>query len=968
MTNPLKPLIQVLFKLLLSTFLIIATMNSFSAKVLLRSTTTLALVYDEIASVFLCDIEEAILSDLPEIHQVTIEVDENETHSKLKTYQNCDGILDVYEVQDFVLSLIPVDPFYTQGDQWNLSTINLPEAWELTTGSADVIVAVIDTGVNQTNSMIDFGSDGILLGASIINGITNMDTTPGQYSYDGGSHGTAVASLISANMNNMGITGVAPGVKILPIKVFRDEAYENEQVSAFGSDIAAAILWATNQGADIINLSLGGSADYATQAAVEYAYDHGVILVAASGNDSDYSKGIFFDVSYPAAYPQVIAVGSLKPNGEASNFSNIEGNGITLSAYGESIYLPWLRLNDFYYLSGTSFSSPTVAGVLALMKSLYPELSPTQAKAILLSGVIDYNPNNEFLGWDKWTGYGMVNAYQALIQAQDFDTFGDTNSSYESAQFIYGHYPYGSVLRPALDLDFYKFTLYESDTVTITLSTENSHDLMFEVYDASYQNLVTVDNASSGELETVILDDLSPGSYYVRVSDFEGRAFLEDYLIQVDYASSTLPIISASTSQGSMTSGQKVVLPVQVSIVESLYHVVTLTKDKVPMDVPSDLLFTELGTYVISVDDVINDPVSFGFTIELAAGVSDGEAYNTDRVIVFTGTATLNGTAIVSGKTVSLEGEYTLIIDQAGSLTTINFSIDKTAPEITIEPYDTNPTYQDIAIKASVNEGLLNAESKVFTENGSFTFSATDRAGNTSTKTVTITNIHKVSSISLNKNMIYLYTIGASETLIPTITPSEAVEKSVSYVSSDPLIVEVDENGKLSAKSIGIVTITVSTKDGNHSDQVVVEVVLSRHLTFELVGLGGTLSTRQGETFLSSDREVTSGTEILFTVELASRYRLYQWLLNGEIISSTALYQTMMVGPTDINLSVELGLIGDLNLTDIISTTDLVLLRRYLAGLDPIENKGIFNADLNQDGKVSTTDLVQLRRYLAGLE
>jgi len=943
-------------------------MSSYSIIVLPRSTTTLALVYDEIASVFLCELDESIQNDLPEIHQVTIEVNTDEVQAKLETYRNCDGILEVHEVQDFTLSLIPIDPYYTQGEQWNLTNIDLPEAWDLTTGSADVIVAVIDTGVNQTHVMTDFGSDGILLGASIINGITRLDTTPGQYSYDGGSHGTAVASLIGANMNNKGISGVAPGIKILPIKVFRDQAYANEEVSAYGTDIAAAILWATDQGADIINLSLGGSSDYSTQAAVEYAYDHGVILVAASGNNSNYVNGIYYDVSYPAAYPQVIAVGSLKPNGEASNFSNIEGEGIDLSAYGESIYLPWLSLNSLAYLSGTSFSSPTIAGVLALMKSLYPDLSPTEAKAILLSSVTDYNPNNEFLGWDIWTGYGMVNAHQALLQSQDFNSYSDSNNSFVTAEFVYGHYQYSSRLRPALDYDYYKFTLYETDTVTITLSSESNQDLMFDVYDASFMNLASIDNGTSGETETVSLSALSAGSYYVRVSDYAGRSNTDDYHILIEYNSSLLPLISASTTQDSVSSGQTVVLPVQISIVESLYHSVTVTKDNVPMDVPSDLLFTEIGTYVVTVDDVLNDPVSFNFTIAKTAGVIDGTAYNTDRLIFFVGTATLNGTSISSGTTVSLEGEYTLITDHDGSLITIHFTIDKTSPVITIDPYNTDPTYHDLSVTARVNEGVLNAESKLFTENGSFIFSATDTAGNTATKTVTITNIHKVTSISLNSHSIYFYTLGASETLIPTILPYEAVEKSVTYVSSDPLIVEVDEFGKLTAKAGGIATITSTTLDGNHSDQVMVEVVFSRHLSFEVVGVGGTISAHQGETPLSNDLDVTAGAEYSFTVEPSLRYRLYQWRINGDILSSEALSQTLLIGPTDIELSVELGLIGDLNLTDIISTTDLVLLRRYLAGLEALENKGIFNADLNQDGKVTTTDLVQLRRYLAGLE
>jgi len=749
-------------RLYLSTFLILSALTGFSSQSIKDSTTTLALVYHEFASVLNCRLQEPILSQIPKINQVTIEVLSTELDQKIATYSQCQGITEVYAVKDFTISMIPVDPFYASGKQWNLSDIDLQEAWDITTGSPEVIVAVIDTGVSTNSPYTDFGSDGVLLGASIINGITLEDTTVSQYSYDGGSHGTAVASLISANMNSDGLTGIAPDVKILPLKVFKDAAYKGEQVSALGTDIASAILWATDHGADIINMSIGGSADSATQSAIAYAYDHGVILVAASGNNANNSAEIYVDVSYPAAYPEVIAVGSLTPSRTVSNFTNVAGTGLDLSAYGESIYLPWVAYDNYYYLSGTSFSSPTVAGILALMISVNPDLTPDEAKAILLSGVVDITENIYSPGWDVWSGYGMVNALNALNQAIDYADYHDVNTDFASAEFIYGHHAYSNQLRPALDQDYFRFTLYETDDVTITLSTESIQDLMFTVYNENQSVLISVDDNSSAETETVTLSQLAPGSYLVYVTDFAGRGYLSDYQIEVDYASSIPPLISAMTSEGALADGQGTLLEVQLTIIESLYHSVTVTKDDIEIPFPQNALFSDYGSYVVTVDDVLNDPVTFSFSI---------------------------------------------------------------IPPLVYQP----------------------------------------------------------------------------------------------------------------------------------------------HLIAQVNGSGATLTLSVNGIIIPNESDVEQGTVITIQIDLQPRYRLYQWNVNG-VIQTSILPETITVTYSAKTIVVECGLMGDLNLNDAVSTTDLVVLRRYLAGLDPLSSKGLFNADINLDGALSTTDLVQLRRFLAGLE
>jgi alpha-tubulin suppressor-like RCC1 family protein len=164
--------------------------------------------------------------------------------------------------------------------------------------------------------------------------------------------------------------------------------------------------------------------------------------------------------------------------------------------------------------------------------------------------------------------------------------------------------------------------------------------------------------------------------------------------------------------------------------------------------VSSTLIETE-GSYVLIVTDDAGNTTSASFVIDKTApvisGVEHNRFYNSDRTITFSeGSGLLNGVQFETGMTVSVEGSYVLTVtDLAGNETTVSFVLDKTAPMITIAPYNLEPTNQDITVVASVNEGTLNSTSHTFTENGSFTFIATDEAGNVSEKTVTITNIDR---------------------------------------------------------------------------------------------------------------------------------------------------------------------------------------------------------------------------------
>ncbi len=314
------------------------------------------------------------------------------------------GIISVQQnAYAYAFSFVPNDPYYAY--QWHMTTIDMENAWELSTGSG-AVVAIIDTGVKQ--SLEDLAGTHFVPGWDFVN--NDSDPT------DDEGHGSHVAGTIAQSTNNgTGVAGIAYNATIMPVKVL------DKRGSGSFDDIAEGIYWATDNGADIINMSLGGSSDLdILEDAVNYAWNHGVVVVCAAGNDGVSSP------FYPAAYQNSISVSATTYLDGLASYSNY-GTTIDISAPGGDSgddngdgYDDMILQNTFsrdgdgyYFYAGTSMASPHVAGVAALVKSKNSGLTNSQIRNILETTADDIGA----AGWDNLFGNGRLNAYEAVMAA-----------------------------------------------------------------------------------------------------------------------------------------------------------------------------------------------------------------------------------------------------------------------------------------------------------------------------------------------------------------------------------------------------------------------------------------------------------------------------------------------------------------------------------------------------------------------
>ncbi|MFC1419604.1 S8 family serine peptidase [Streptacidiphilus cavernicola] len=285
----------------------------------------------------------------------------------------------------------------TRDKQWTLQVFKAQQRiWPLSIGKG-VVVAVIDSGVRATHVDLD---GQVLVGKNFATGGN------GQHDISTDGHGTGVASLIAAHGHGPGgtegIIGLAPGVKILPLAVDSESNSGSQQV-------ADAIRYAVDQGAAVINVSLGGPGKSTTEeSAVAYAESRDVILVAASGND-----GVQVD-NYPASFPGVISVGGADQNGTIWGGSDF-GSHLVLVAPATGIVSDNMGSDTQYGIGdGTSYAAAYVSAAAALVRAKFPELTAGQVVNRLIKTAVDPNAKPGQTTPDLHYGYGVLRPDAAL--------------------------------------------------------------------------------------------------------------------------------------------------------------------------------------------------------------------------------------------------------------------------------------------------------------------------------------------------------------------------------------------------------------------------------------------------------------------------------------------------------------------------------------------------------------------------
>ena len=304
----------------------------------------------------------------------------------------------VEPIMQFEAQFEPNDPYYSL--QWAPPQIEANWAWNLTRGNSSLLVAIIDTGIDYTHP--DLVNNYVPLGYDWVDNNTHP--------LDDNGHGTHVAGIVAAEMNNgIGVAGLAQ-VRIMAEKALNSTGWGDEV------DLANAIADAVDKGAKILSNSWGSDSDsILIHDAIQYAYANGVLIVAAAGNSNVDAP------FYPAAYPEVVSVAATDQFDSKADFSNW-GNWIELSAPGVDIYsttptyavtlngYPYYLSKNYDYLSGTSVACPQVAGVAALVWSRFPNTSRNWVREQLRSTA-------DNVGSSLYYGYGRVNARKAVEQA-----------------------------------------------------------------------------------------------------------------------------------------------------------------------------------------------------------------------------------------------------------------------------------------------------------------------------------------------------------------------------------------------------------------------------------------------------------------------------------------------------------------------------------------------------------------------
>jgi subtilisin family serine protease len=383
-------------------------------------------------------------SSSPLSHWYLLRIDDS-TQYKISTLQQNSDIIHLQENNIYRLHVnFPNDSLYK--DQWYHQRIQAEESWDKYTLDPNIILAIIDTGIDyhhpdlQNSSWINLAEDrneNSILDPDDLNGIDDdgngyVDDVIGWDFTDAprladmgdfiepdndpmdefpGGHGTKIAGIIAAQTNNSrGISALLPGTRVMNIRAGTASGYLEED------DVARAVLYAMNNGARVINMSFGDTVlSRFLKDVIEYAYSEGIVIVTSAGNSGTD------DIHYPSGLAETISVGATDRNDQPAGFSN-RGQTIDLVAPGVEIIAPKLG-GGYEYAGGTSFSAPMVTATVGMILSNNPDYTVEQIRNLLKTSADDKGP----IGWDLNYGAGRLN----MLRASEIDK--------ESSLFI--HHP-----------------------------------------------------------------------------------------------------------------------------------------------------------------------------------------------------------------------------------------------------------------------------------------------------------------------------------------------------------------------------------------------------------------------------------------------------------------------------------------------------------------------------------------------
>ena len=424
------------------------------------------------------------------------------------------------------------------GEQYSLDRMQVRSAWGLSPGGAS-IVAVLDTGVQFDHPDL---AGRLLEGHDFVN--NDGDAT------DDNGHGTWVSGIIAANPNeSYGMAGISWNDWILPVKIM------NNQGIGDTSDLTSGIIYAADRGTTVINMSVGGFpySQY-VQDAVNYAWNKGAVLIGAAGNNRRE------ETFYPASFANVVSVSATQPDDEFSNWSSY-GSKVDVSAPGASVlttncYTCTYGGHDTWgthvKISGTSFATPNVAGVVALIRGRFPSEGPGQIVNRLLGSVDDMG----YPGWDNRYGLGRVNAARAVGGGfpDPRTSTGDAvepNNTLASATLLGIDTTIRPSIHPAGDVDVFAVDVPQAGRldVRVTGVTDTARavknslpvDPIVELYSPAGALLVRVDNQWESGVELASYDVAGPTRVLIRVRNYYANGSPVAYAVTPTYVDTIAP-------------------------------------------------------------------------------------------------------------------------------------------------------------------------------------------------------------------------------------------------------------------------------------------------------------------------------------------------------------------------------------------------------------------------------------------